>query len=175
MGTRTERAVEARGWHLTVQWQQLIKRNQTTHAGTVGALITGLLLGGCGCALGVTQSRKEVIMLAKVIELLKSMGWQDAGFTPVKSYRTTTIAFSGPIVTLGGRVRLRKERWTVTVGERTTVFSLKPDNPERVGRSGVYTYRDWEQYRYNTKDLTGIEKKALEIKGRLNNTNEIVA
>ena len=107
-------------------------------------------------------------MKEKVIELLKGMGWQDAGFTPVQSYRTTTIAFSGPIVTLGGRVRLRRQKWTVTVGERTTIFSLKPDNPERVGKSGFYTYADWEQYRFNTKDLEDIERKAQEIDERLN-------
>jgi len=106
-------------------------------------------------------------MKEKVIELLKSMGWQDAGFTPVQSYRTTTIAFPGPIVTMGGRVRLRRQKWTVTVGERTTVFSLKPDNPERIGRSGFYTYRDWEQYRFNTKDLESISLKAQEIEERL--------
>ena len=98
-----------------------------------------------------------------VIELLKSMGWQDAGFTPVQSYRTTTIAFPGSVVTLGGRIRLRKEKWTVTIGKLTTIFSLKPDNPERVGKSGFYTYRDWEQYRFNTKDLADIEAKAKDI------------
>lgn len=102
-------------------------------------------------------------MKERVIELLKSLGWQDAGFTPVQSYRTTTIAFSGSIVTLGGRVRLRKQKWTVTIGERTTIFSLKPINPERVGRGGFFTYRDWEQYRFETKDLVGINRKAQEI------------
>ncbi len=108
-------------------------------------------------------------MKERVIELLKSMGWQDAGSTPVQSYRTTTIAFPGPIVTMGGRVRLRKQKWTVTIGERTTIFSLKPDNPETIMGQGrmagrtLFTFRDWEQYSFKTKDLAGINMKAQEI------------
>ena len=102
-------------------------------------------------------------MKERVIELLKGMGWQDAGFTPIQSYRTTTRAFPGSVVTLGGRVRLRKQKWTVTIGEKTTIFSLKPDNPERVGASGFYTYRDWEHYKFNTRDLEDIKIKAQEI------------
>lgn len=111
-------------------------------------------------------------MKERVIELLKSMGWQDAGFTPIQSYRTTTIAFSGSIVTLGGRVRLRKQKWTVTIGERTTIFSLKPDNPETIKGQGrmagktLFTFRDWEQYRFNTKDVEGLKLKADEIECR---------
>lgn len=108
----------------------------------------------------------------RVIELLKSTGWQDAGSTPMRSHRTTTIAFSGPIVTMGGRVRLRKQKWTVTIGERTTIFSLKPDNPERVGRGGFFTYRDWEQYMFESKDLVGINVKAQEITGTLKTETE---
>lgn len=106
-------------------------------------------------------------MKEKVIELLKGMGWQDSGFTPVRSYRTTTFAFPGSIVTMGGRVRLRKQKWTVTIGKITTIFSLKPDNPERIGRSGFYTYTDWEQYRFNTRELSAIERRAQEIEARL--------
>ena len=99
-----------------------------------------------------------------VIKLLREQGWIDNGTTQVESYRTASLAYGGGLVIkLGGRVRLWKGLWKVTVGKRTVCFYRKPDNPETLVGTGrlnagrrVYTFRDWEQTNIPTKDLDGI-------------------
>lgn len=100
-----------------------------------------------------------------VIELLRKDGWTDNGVTQPVEYKTASPAYgSGSLVKLGGRIRLQKGDWRVTVGKRTVCFYRKPENPETVVGTGrlnagrkVYTFRDWEQTNIPTKDLEQIK------------------
>ena len=98
-----------------------------------------------------------------VIDLLIENGWTDNGVTQSVSYKTASLAYGGgSLVNLGGRIRLQKGDWKVTVGKRTVCFYRKPENPETVIGTGrlagrrVYTFRDWEQTNIPTKDLEAI-------------------
>lgn len=100
-----------------------------------------------------------------VIDLLLKEGWVENGTTQIFSYRTASRAYGGgSLVTLGGRIRLQKGDWKVTVGKRTTCFYRKPENPETISGAGrlagtrVYTFRDWEQTNFHTKDIEGIKR-----------------
>lgn len=99
-----------------------------------------------------------------VIALLKQDGWLDTGATSMESYRTASPGYGGgSIVTLGGRQRFQNGRWSVTVGERTTCFYRKPEDPESIAGRGrlagtrVYTFRDWEGENIPTKDIEAIK------------------
>lgn len=101
----------------------------------------------------------------EVIELLIKNGFAESGATRVQRYQTASFAFGGgSIVTTGGRLRFTKGNWIVTVGKKTTCFSLKPDNPETIPGRGpfimrrVMTFRDWKQDNFPTKDIETIRK-----------------
>jgi hypothetical protein len=103
--------------------------------------------------------------MEEVIELLKQAGFTEAGTTRVQSYRTHSFAFGGgPIVTTGGRLRFTKGNWIVTVGKKTTCFSLKPERPETISGRGqligqrVMTFQDWKQDNFPTKDIEAIRR-----------------
>jgi len=111
-----------------------------------------------------------------VIALLLGNGWVENGLTQRTSYRTASFAYGGgSVVSLGGRVRLQRGDYKVTIGERTTCFYRKPENPETIAGAGrlagkrVYTFRDWEQTNIRTKDIEQIKKfiVGLETAGAL--------
>ena len=102
--------------------------------------------------------------MEEVIKFLLENGWEEDGTTRLQSFRTHSLAFGGgPVVTLGGRIRLKKGDNKVTVGKRTTCFFRKPDNPETVPGQGrmagrtMYTFRDWPMTNIPTKDIETIK------------------
>jgi len=107
-----------------------------------------------------------------VIDLLAANGWFEDGTTHLESYRTASLAYGGgSIVRLGGRIRLKKGDWRVTIGKRTVCFYRKPENPEYVIGTGrlnagmkVYTFKDWEQTNIATKNVEGIRAFITQIK-----------
>ena len=115
-----------------------------------------------------------MMMKAAVVVLLLEDGWAENGVTQQTSFRLSSFAYGGgPIVNLGGRVRLQKGDWKVTVGERTTCFYRKPENPEtiagtcRLAGKQVYTFRDWEQPNIPTKDVERIKAFISDIPERI--------
>ena len=106
-----------------------------------------------------------------VIELLLKEGWSEKGATQSQSYRSASLAYGGgSLVKLGGRIRLARGQWRVTVGKRTTCFYRKPETPEYVIGTGqtnlgrkVYTFRDWEQTNIPTNDIERIKAFLGEI------------
>ena len=108
--------------------------------------------------------------MEEVIKFLLENGWEEDGTTRLQSYRLSSFAFGGgPIVTLGGRIRLKKGNTKVTVGKRTTCFFKKPENPETVPGRGrmfgrnLYTFRDWEMTNIPTKDMELIENYVKKV------------
>ena len=110
------------------------------------------------------------IAMKEVVALLLEDGWTENGVTQQTSFRLSSFAYGGgPVVNLGGRLRLQKGDWKVTVGKRTTCFYRKPENPETIPGAGrlagtrVYTFRDWEQTNIPTKDIEGIKRFIADI------------
>ena len=108
--------------------------------------------------------------MKEVLELLLQNGWVEDGTTRLQSFRTASPAYGGgSVVTLGGRIRLKREDWSVTVGKRTTCFYRKPENPETLQGRGrmagrkVYTFRDWEQNNMPTKNIEDIKAFILSL------------
>lgn len=101
----------------------------------------------------------------QVIDVLTKHGWVEDGVTIRQSYRTHSFAFGGgPIVHTGGRRRFKKGDWKVTVGKRTVCFFKKPESPSAIAGRGplagkkVFTFEDWDQRNFPTKDIAEIEK-----------------
>lgn len=109
-----------------------------------------------------------------VIDLLSKDGWSEDGATENTSFRLSSLAYGGgPVVKLGGRVRLKKNGWKVTVGKRTTCFYRKPENPETIPGTGrlagrrVCTFKDWEQTNIPTKNVEAIRVFLADIPERM--------
>lgn len=67
----------------------------------------------------------------EIIEKLTQDGWKPAGSTNIESVRVPTRASplygksGGVVATFGGRIRMAKADWFVTIGKRTTFFYRK--------------------------------------------------
>lgn len=96
-----------------------------------------------------------------IIDVLKSMNWEDNGSTFSQSYRTGYRGL-GHEVTTGGKPRFVSPNglWKVGVGKRTTFFYKPKDNIER-SKSGrgvdFNSFENWESRTFDTKDLSGIK------------------
>ena len=72
-------------------------------------------------------------------------GWQENGQQETRSYRTTTPAFPGSIITTGGRLRfLGPDNRRCTVGKRTTCF-FEMVNNEPANFRNYSTAKDLEK------------------------------
>lgn len=109
---------------------------------------------------------------AKLIKFLIDSGWVAEGYTRSETYKIITqnsYPLAGGIVTIGGKPRFIKDGWWVAVGVRTTVIYKKPDKPETMKGTGrlagrdVYTFKDWETYNINTKEVDEVKGKLIQL------------
>lgn len=92
-----------------------------------------------------------------VIDLLKALGWTDAGESRTQTFRLIThesYPLPGAEVTTGGRPRFAKGAWRVTVGKVSTYF-YRPDWSKE--------FWQWEGRRVKTKDAAEVERVAKEV------------
>jgi len=92
-----------------------------------------------------------------VIELLQAFGWEEDGHSREQHFKVIThqsYPLAGGLMTLGGRPRLKRGAWKVTVGKVTTYF-YKP---------GPGDFYSWEGHRVPTKDFEEVQRLAIELK-----------
>lgn len=108
----------------------------------------------------------------ELIRHLIENGWSAEGFTRSETYKIITkdsYPLAGGIVTTGGKPRFIKDGWWVAVGVRTTVIYKKPDEPETMKGAGrlagkeIYTFKDWESYNINTKEVDKVKGKLIQL------------
>jgi hypothetical protein len=86
-----------------------------------------------------------------LIQKLIINGWQEDGQTSIETMRIPTLNApvfgnsGGKLITIGGRLRMKKQDWYVTIGKRTTNFYQK----DKMG--AIYNFNN-----FKTKDIKNI-------------------
>lgn len=98
--------------------------------------------------------------MKNVIDTLQSLGWEFDGYTMVNQFRISTAnapvygGIGGKLVTTGGRLRLKRGNYRVTIGKKSTCFYARKDHP------------DGRMVTIPTKDLIKILETESEFKDK---------